>query len=628
MGPAMPTFTAPAPEVLYDERATRHCAEHEALGRQSRRWSAVRLALAVTVAAGGAWAWRGGGAAAITLLALGAAVFAVAVALHVRVDDRARRASLFVRLNRDAAARYRRHWHGLDDFGPLDDSPAEALHPYAADLDVEGHASLWRLVGRARSREGDRLLRTWLLDAAPADEVTARQDAARALAPALAWRQRLATAAVDTRTMHREELERFLAWCEQGPWLRARPWLYAVAVALSLSGLAALALVLSGASPGWWASSAALALLLSLAVQGPLARRLEDASWQVALRGWRSVFELVAGMPCEVPRLATSRAAVGSPGTSAVAALDALDRLIGLAALRHTPILHWPIQVITLWDFHVWWRLEGWQRTHGGRVRAWMRAAADVEALAALAGLAHDHPGWCWPELVPEGDTLSATAMAHPLLPPAQAIANDVTLGPPGRVLFVTGSNMSGKSTLLRAVGLNAVLAQAGGPVCASACRLPPLSVVTSMRLADSLEDGVSFFKASLSRLALVVARARAATVSPAEPMVLYLLDELLQGTNTAEREVAVRGVVRHLVASRAIGALTSHDLSLADAPELAAHATCVHFRESLQEVEDRLSMSFDYRLRPGVATSRNALALMRVMGLGDLLGGSTSTTS
>jgi DNA mismatch repair ATPase MutS len=342
----------------------------------------------------------------------------------------------------------------------------------------------------------------------------------------------------------------------------------------------------------------------------------------VALRGWRSVFELVAQLPSEVPRLAARRAALGSPGTPAIEALDALDRLIGLAALRHTPILHWPVQVLTLWDFHVWWGLEGWQRSHGARVRVWMQAAAEVEALASLAGLAHDHPGWCWPELAREGDAMSATAMAHPLLPPAQAVANDVTLGPPGRVLFVTGSNMSGKSTLLRAVGLNAVLAHAGGPVCAAACRLPTLSIVTSMRLADSLEDGVSYFKASLSRLALVVARAQAATASPAQPLVLYLLDELLSGTNTAEREVAVRGVVRHLVASRAIGALTSHDLSLADAPELSAHATCVHFRESLQEDEGRLSMSFDYRLRPGVATSRNALALMRVMGLGALLTG------
>jgi hypothetical protein len=611
----------PAAERRYDERAARFATEHQDLDRRSRQWATVRLVLAALIAASGVWWWRGGGVLAAVAAALAIAAFALAAWRHLRVDDRAARAALMARLNRDAAARCRRAWDQLDDFGPASEEPADPGHPYASDLDVFGHASLWRLLGRARSREADRCLREWLRTPADPDEIRARQDAARSLAPALEWRQQLAVAAIGTRTMRREELEHFLAWCEAGPWLRRYPWIYTLAAMLSVAGIAAVAVRLAGGVPTWWVSTTALALVLSLAAERRLARGLEDASWQVALRGWREVFALAAGAGSESPSIAARRSVLAAGGTAAPAALDALDRLLGLAALRHTPILHWPIQILTLWDFHVEWALERWQRTHGRRVRAWMTAAAEVEALSALGGLAHDHPAWCWPDVDPAADELTAVTLAHPLLPPGLAVANDVVLGPRGRVLLVTGSNMSGKSTLLRAIGLDVVLAQAGGPACAAALRMPPLDVVTSMRLADSLEDGVSFFKASLARLALVVDRARSATVAPERPAVLYLLDELLSGTNTAEREVAVRGVVGHLAACRAFGVLTSHDLALAEAPELAGCARCVHFRETLGERDGQLAMSFDYRLRPGVATSRNALALMRVMGLGAVLG-------
>ena len=247
-----------------------------------------------------------------------------------------------------------------------------------------------------------------------------------------------------------------------------------------------------------------------------------------------------------------------------------------------------------------------------------MSAVAEMESMASLAGLAADHPGWTWPEVDESLDRLEAEALAHPLIAPARAVPNDLVVGPPGGTLLVTGSNMSGKSTLLRAVGLNAVLAFMGGPACARRLRLPPLRIVTSMRLADSLEDGVSFFMASLARLKLVVdAVARGAE---GEPTVLYLLDELLSGTNSAERAVAVRAVLARLLRSRAIGAVTTHDLGLADAAELRDHANAVHFQETVERERGRLRMSFDYRLRPGVASSTNALALMEIIGLRDVL--------
>jgi len=236
--------------------------------------------------------------------------------------------------------------------------------------------------------------------------------------------------------------------------------------------------------------------------------------------------------------------------------------------------------------------------------------------LSALATLAHDHPSWSFAE-VDGGPTrvLQAEGLGHAMLPEERRVDNDVTVGPPGTFLFITGSNMSGKSTLLRALGQSVLLALAGGPSCARSLRLPPVMVRTSIHVEDSVVQGVSFFMAQLQRLKDVVAAADAATLPDARP-VFYLLDEILAGTNSAERRVAATRVIRHLLEVEAIGAVTTHDLELGEQAELAAAAVPVHFTETVATDGAEMSMSFDYRLRPGVATSTNALRLMRMVGL------------
>jgi DNA mismatch repair ATPase MutS len=210
---------------------------------------------------------------------------------------------------------------------------------------------------------------------------------------------------------------------------------------------------------------------------------------------------------------------------------------------------------------------------------------------------------------------VSARALGHPLIRDDVRVANDVEVGPPGSVLLVTGSNMSGKSTLLRAIGVNVVLAQAGSVVCAQEMTLPPLDLRTSVHVHDSLEQGLSYFMAALARLKAIVEAARAARGRG--ETVLYLLDEILQGTNSAERQVAVRAIVAELLALEAIGAITTHDLGLADTPSLASRARPVHFTEHVEPDETGAArMTFDYRLRPGLATSTNALRLMQLLGL------------
>jgi DNA mismatch repair ATPase MutS len=295
--------------------------------------------------------------------------------------------------------------------------------------------------------------------------------------------------------------------------------------------------------------------------------------------------------------------------------MRSLNRIIGFAQLRTgAAIFHFPIQALTLWDFHVFFALDSWRRRVGGHVRDWLEAMGELDALSAFAQISADNPEWCLPSIA-ASPTLKdrkyvAEGLGHPLIPAGRRVGNDVTVGPPGTLLLITGSNMSGKSTLLRAIGLNAVLAQAGAPVCATSLRMPPVDLESSIRVQDSLEHGLSYFMAALARLKGVVERSRHAAP---DRLVMYLLDEILQGTNTAERGIAVRGIARHLLESGAVGVMTTHDLAIAGEEPLKSSAQLAHFTET---VDERGKMSFDYRLRPGLATSRNALRLMHLIGI------------
>ena len=290
---------------------------------------------------------------------------------------------------------------------------------------------------------------------------------------------------------------------------------------------------------------------------------------------------------------------------------------MSFANLRHDPLLallYVIAQLLVLWDLHVFRVLERWRGQNGDHVAKWFDALAEFEAMASLGTLAHDHPDWCFPSVSEEHDQFSSGSLGHPLIAANACVRNDVELGPAGTFLLVTGSNMSGKSTLLRSIGSNVHLAQAGAPVCAASLALPPVEVATSMRVRDSLDDGVSFYMAELKRLKEVVDHSE--QLREQGRSLLFLLDEILQGTNSAERHIAVSQVVRHLLAQQAFGAISTHDLELAASDTLMSSGKCVHFRETL--VKDDRRMTFDYQMRTGVAPTTNALVLLEMVGLGE----------
>jgi len=537
------------------------------------------------------------------------AFFVVLVVRHRRARARERWHSELARVAHEARCRRLRYWDGLEQPSPT----APEDHPYADDLDVFGHASLYTLLGTTATRPGADTLVDWLLAPAPADTVRKRQIAVRELTPAIEFRDELHAAGRIAGPVEMEEIAKLLDWAEAPAWLaelRAVTW---AAMILPLATVITAGLHIAGMTPFLWVVPAGLTTWL---LRRYFERIHDDfaraSNGETGLRRYHELIERISQERFEASLLTEHRDSLTSDGETASAALVRLFRLMEISDLRFSGQLHLPINLVTLWDVHVLVRMERWKAKYGGSLRGWMDALGRVDALSALAGLAHCHPDWAFPQVGrPDPMTLDAQELGHPLLEPATAVRNDVEVGPPGSLLLVTGSNMSGKSTLLRAIGANVVLAGAGGPVCAKSMRLPTVDLRSSMRIRDSLEGGISYFMAELRRLKSV---AEAAGASGGVP-VLYLLDEILQGTNTAERQVAARRILRHLLDEGAIGAVTTHDLTLADAPDLRERAVFVHFRESLEEREGGPPITFDYKLRPGTATSTNALRLMEIMG-------------
>ena len=286
-----------------------------------------------------------------------------------------------------------------------------------------------------------------------------------------------------------------------------------------------------------------------------------------------------------------------------IAALDRRgDFLVSrrhLALQAVDPFLFWTLQ----WTLTV----EAWRRKFGAAIRDWLAALGEIESLLDLAGYAYEHPQDVFPVFTDESPLFAAEGLAHPLIPENRAVRNDLTLGRDLRLIIISGPNMAGKSTFIRSVGINVVLAQCGAPVRAHKLRLSPLAVGASVCVLDSLQGGISRFYAEITRLKVI-------SDLTAGPMpVLFLLDELLQGTNSHDRRIGAEAVVRNLLKRGAIGLLTTHDLALTEiAIDLASIGANFHFQDHLEDGKLR----FDHHLSHGIVQTSNALQLMRSIGL------------
>ncbi|MGZ3461465.1 MAG: MutS-related protein, partial [Archangium sp.] len=495
-------------------------------------------------------------------------------------------------------------WHTLPEKGERFANPEHLCTP---DLDVFGQGSVFQLMNETATRAGEERLAAWLSRPAQAEEVRARQGAARELAPRVDFRQDVC---VEARTVAKQKADPglFMAWAESGPALADIRWARPVALVLPPVTLTLFVLGLLEVVPPplWWAGLMAQ-LAVVMATRRPL-RAMEErmSAGEHGFVRYAPVFERVERERFEHPALQRVRSGLQREGEAPVSThLKRFSRLYSFVEFKRHQF-HAVVHLFTLWDVHALFALERWRERHGAQVRGWFEALAELEALSCLAGLAFDRPGFTWPTLEGDGPKVKTQGLGHPLLD--EPVLNDVELPGPGSALLLTGSNMSGKTTLLRALGLNAVLALAGAPVCARSFSLSPLQVLTSMRVKDSLERGVSYFYAEVQRIKAVLDAAVAARGQS-----MFLLDEILLGTNTRERQIASREVLRLLLATGACGGVTTHDLSLASlAEEYAGKVVNMHFRDHLENGK----MVFDYRLRAGVVDTTNALRVLRMAGV------------
>ncbi|MCM2373756.1 MutS family DNA mismatch repair protein [Aporhodopirellula aestuarii] len=535
----------------------------------------------------------------------------------------------------------------------------------ADDLDLVGDASLFQLVSMAATTPGQRTLANWLTSPVDPNVAQDRHHAVRSLATAREPRLRFYTLAREVGTSTGDP-ESFVQWASSPAWLPSRRWLNPWAnltAIVSVVCLAALVLAtvtenrdLTRLSFFALIAIAVVNLLIASIMLGPVAQ-----IFSIAIQSRRSVddyaelFQSAELLPHDAPehdtenrtaqRIRRALLGVGDDQGSASVAMNQLASVAKAGSLKHsagTFLIYLPLQAFGLWDVRVLRRLEEWKERHASRVEEWFVALGELESLLSLAALADEYPQWASPQWVTDGALdgnsgenaiVACERLGHPLLRDEIRVRNDVSIGPAGTLLLVTGSNMSGKSTMLRSVGLNVSLAMAGAPVCCRQMRLPPIEMATSIRVSDDLSQGVSFYMAELNRLAAVVEHARelhaaaknaevpvsASDAVPARRRLLFLLDEILQGTNSRERQIAVTRVLGMLVESGAIGAITTHDLELADEPELQRIAHTVHFRETITPHADGDErMTFDYVMRSGVSPTTNALRLLEMVGLGE----------
>ncbi len=596
----MQLHTPDSPEKEYQRRYTAQQAVLDRCSRLHDRLANARLTVFVAGIAIALLAWWHPAVHPLWLL-LPVGAFAGLLVVHSYILAAGQRARVLARFYRRGLDRLAGRWQGG---GVSGEEFLPERHPCAEDLDLFGPASLFELLCAARTSVGRKTLAEWMTRPAERETILARQDAVAELRECLELRENLALAG--EQFARRVDPACLRAWAALPPELEGNARLTGAAV---LAGLALSSVLL-------WAASGAYGpfLLVAAAEVGflglhrrPLARIAEQVSEPSReLHVLARVLKLFEQERFKSPLLRDLQRRLFTGAHPASREIARLDRLIFLMDAQFNQLFV-PVGVVTQWGIFCAYALERWRRRHARELTLWLDAIGALEALNSIAGYAYEHPGDPFPEIREGTACFIAKAAGHPLLDRAACVRNDVALTAETPVLIVSGSNMSGKSTLLRTVGVNTVLAHIGAPVYAKRLQLTPLALGATMRVHDSIQEGASGFYAEILRLKQLQELAE----GPAP--LLFLLDEILHGTNSHDRLTGAEALIRTFIEAGAVGLLTTHDLAVTRIEkELGGMARNVHLQDQVVAGE----LVFDYTLRPGVVGKSNALELMRRVGL------------
>lgn len=592
-------YTASMAKEEYEKRRDLHRASHRKFARLHLALSNLRGALFVAGVI--LLLLAGNHRLSFWWLLLPGVSFVVAAILHERVLQSRNRESRAVSFYERGLARIEDRWAGTGEPGSRF---IDAAHPYTEDLDIFGKGSLFELLCIARTQSGEETLASWLKAPAGVEDVIARQGAVEDLRARLDFREDLVMLGSDIRSQQHPDL--LIQWAQREP----------ITFSASLRVIAAFLVLLTLiAFVGWAFFDWEAIILVASAILEVLFLRRIRPQIQTITRGAQNanvelkLLSMILGRiereSFSSPRMQELMEQLRTDGETPSRQIARIGRLLDfLDWQRNQLFTH--IALLLMWEPQIAFALERWRAKCGPQIGKWLSIAGQIEALSCLSAYAYEHPSDPFPEMVHDGPLYEGVGLGHPLIPESHCVRNDLTVNRDTRVYIVSGSNMSGKSTLLRTLGINAVLALAGAPVRAARMRISPLQVGASIHILDSLQSGSSRFYAEITRL-------RQLMDLTSKPLtLLFLLDEILHGTNSADRLIGAKALIRGFLQQNAIGLLTTHDLALTQIAEKEEHIANIHFQDHIEDGR----IAFDYRIHPGVVQKSNAVALMRAVGL------------
>ncbi|HYF31667.1 MAG TPA: hypothetical protein VD993_11155 [Chitinophagaceae bacterium] len=583
-----------SPAIFYNKRIE---ALTSLIGEQKRRSTGIawlRLLVVLATAIAVYISWTSGWLYITLILTVGFAIFLKLVALSTKLNHEIANLQTLLSINRQEIDILEGHYTHRPDGSNLE----PPHHAYARDLDIFGKASLFQFIHRTTSEQGHKLLADWLLNAADHATIASRQAAVKELKDQPEWRQQL-QAYGTTNPLTRDMQTSLSNWLAQPQRFATKPvWTYLRFILPGISLTFLILYIFEVIQPQAFYSF----LILALGASSYISKLVTPQYVQLSKH---------------ITQLETlSQSLQWIQLTSASSQVRALKKILDRMDYRLNPLVFIPLNILLYWDLQQVLQLERWKHQQQNKIHHWFEAVAEKEALSSLANLSFNHPAWVFPVIRPDWFTLVCHNTGHPLIAACKCVTNNFEMQGHPQLAFITGSNMAGKSTFLRTIGINLVLAMAGAPVYATRFETPVLKLMTSMRVTDNLEESASTFYAELQKLKMILDEVRNPSASEngtASPRIFLLLDEILRGTNSLDRHTGSEALIKQLIKEHAVGIIASHDLSLAQLEEQFPNAIRnYHFDVTIHGSE----LSFDYRLKDGVCQTLNATLLMKKIGI------------
>ena len=596
-------YSEQTPLLIYEEREKSLLVKNNSLARWESLLGQSRILWFILFGLM-CWSSLGRGDFSPWFLSIMIIPFIILLVLHERVTKAWQDVSRNLEFYQSGLARLKFKWQGKGSQGLRFRT---TNHPYADDLDIFGAGSLFELISIANTLVGQKTLAEWLQGPADASEIKQRQESIHELAPLLDLRQEMNAKAGASKTP--ADISSLVSWADQPPHLLSKIPLFIAIIlaAYALFSIHACVVLNLGLV------HVAIAIFANLLLASFMSRGMEKiyhgvdlhtGSFGVVSRAM-TFLENTTFKSAKLREMKSRIQQTSSKNPPSIL-ISNLAIWIDLSnALKN--LMFSPIGFLLNWKIIVGYGLEKWRMTNGIHIHDWLKIIGQFEALNSLANFAYENPEDIFPELSEEKTFLHASSLGHPLMQKDACIRNDLEMDSKTRLMIVSGSNMSGKSTYLRTVGINVVLAFAGATVKARSMKISPMALAAVLKIQDSLAEGKSRFYAEIQRIRQVV------DLADGSIPVFFLLDEIFSGTNSHDRKLGASGVLKGLLRRSAIGIVTTHDLSLAAiADQSISDAKNTHFADKFEEG----NLNFDYTMKPGVVRHSNALELMRAVGL------------